>query len=429
MNMFANESPLLRIISGYCSLKFHWFIFIVLGFIAISAKGQTDFRPGYYISWENDTIYGLVDYRGDVRNCNFCSFKTDEHAEATRFEPNDIKAYRFIDSKYYVSKSIETEEGTEQVFLEFILDGITNLYFYATPFTYMYFLEDKDMRMLKLQQEEIEEVVPGRGKIIRNTNRYIGLLKTSMADCMEIQPEIDKARLSHKSLLKITKDYHEYVCTDQECIVYEKPLPPLRAKLSPVTGFSVWKLNLSPGDYPVTEYSGSAAIEGGIMLNLNSPALNEKLSLDFGLAFTKVNYHGTNEYMEGIWPTYSESFLSQTIFEPSFGLRYTYPKGKLRPTIATGTLLDINLATDTQLIVETEKSDKVDTQESNNSPFTTSSFGWYVRMGCDFNLSKNKIPFFVYASYSQSKAKNTYHNISLSKVGIKLGIYLTGNEK
>ncbi|WP_167615291.1 hypothetical protein [Maribellus sediminis] len=429
MMMFTNYSPFRRHIFYSSQLKAIRLLLIILLFTATTASGQTDFRPGYYITWENDTVHGLVDYRGNVRNSSFCAFKTNKDAEPIKFEPSDIKAYRFTNSKYYISKSIETEDGTKQVFLEFILDGITKLYFYATSYTYMYFLEDKNMQMLRLQEEEIEKEVPGIGKTIQNTNRYIGLLKTSMADCMEIQPEIDKARLSHKSLLKITKDYHDYVCTDQECIVFEKPLPPLRAKLSPLVGFGVWKLNVSSGDYPVMEYPSTSALEGGILLNLYSPALNEKISLDFGLAFTKVNYHGSNEYNTGIWRTYSESFLSQTIFEPSFGFRYTYPKGKFRPTIAAGTLFDVNISIDSRLIIETEKSDKVETQELSESPFSPSSLGWFLRLGCDFNLSRNKIPFFVFATYTQTKAQNSNNKTSFRKVGINMGIYLTGNKK
>jgi len=43
--------PLITITSVCCSLLINQYLF-----------SQTDFRPGYIITNENDTIYGLVDY-------------------------------------------------------------------------------------------------------------------------------------------------------------------------------------------------------------------------------------------------------------------------------------------------------------------------------------------------------------------------------
>ncbi len=48
------------------SLKFSLLIFILFTAI-LKGMAQTDFREGYYITLENDTVFGLVDYRGEVK--------------------------------------------------------------------------------------------------------------------------------------------------------------------------------------------------------------------------------------------------------------------------------------------------------------------------------------------------------------------------
>ena len=109
-------------------------IVIFLLSVSIQLSGQNNFRPGYYITWENDTIFGLIDYRGEVKNSGFCLFKKDETSEPKRFEPSEIQAYRFTDSKYYISRTIHLKEQEKQVFLELcaqrlflILDGFHHL--------------------------------------------------------------------------------------------------------------------------------------------------------------------------------------------------------------------------------------------------------------------------------------------------------------
>lgn len=186
------------------------------------AEAQTDFRNGYYITLENDTVFGLLDYRGEVKNSQTCVFKNDDSAEPQKFNPGEIQSYRFTDGKFYVSKKIETDSVERNVFLEFLVDGITNLYFLRDINNYKYFLEDKNGKFLELSNETITEKVDGKGEIQRKSNRYIGVLLASFADCKEIQPQINNVNLGHKSLINITKNYHNYVCDTEECIVYEK---------------------------------------------------------------------------------------------------------------------------------------------------------------------------------------------------------------
>lgn len=147
--------------------------FVFITFIALvgTSFSQSDFQEGYYISWENDTVYGLIDNRSETRNSKQCSYKKDVSSDAVKLSPDDILAYRFIDGKYYISKKINTNIGEEQVFVEFLLNGITNLYFYNNYENYLYIIETKEGKLVNLVNEN---------------NKHIGMLKSTFADCMEI---------------------------------------------------------------------------------------------------------------------------------------------------------------------------------------------------------------------------------------------------
>lgn len=59
-----------------------------------SALSQTNFVPGFIIDNQNDTTHGLIDYRGDTRNCKICVFKSELKAKPVTYEPHQIKAFR-----------------------------------------------------------------------------------------------------------------------------------------------------------------------------------------------------------------------------------------------------------------------------------------------------------------------------------------------
>ena len=64
-------------------------------------RAQSNFKPGYIIKNPGDTIYGQIDYRGDLIMGRTCKFKSDDNT-VVKYFPGDIIAYRFIDGKYYI---------------------------------------------------------------------------------------------------------------------------------------------------------------------------------------------------------------------------------------------------------------------------------------------------------------------------------------
>ena len=54
-------------------------------------NAQTDFRPGYVIGFSGDTLYGEIDYRGDLLMGSLCKYKSPD-GTITEYTPYDIAA-------------------------------------------------------------------------------------------------------------------------------------------------------------------------------------------------------------------------------------------------------------------------------------------------------------------------------------------------
>lgn len=74
---------------------------------------QNNYRPGFIITVQKDTIYGEIDYRTDKMNAKRCVFQSQGNdTEPVTYHPFEILGYRFTDDgKYYVSKNIELKYG------------------------------------------------------------------------------------------------------------------------------------------------------------------------------------------------------------------------------------------------------------------------------------------------------------------------------
>ena len=400
-------------------------IITFLLFTGSNIWAQRDYRKGYIITNEQDTIYGWIDYRGDVRNAKICSFRKTETGQATDYTPSDIAAYRYIDSKFYISKDIGSADEPKQVFLEYLVNGMANLYYYRDEHTEDHYYIEKDDHFLELKIDEKEvEVLVARGVVFKETkkiNSYIGLLKATF-NVWDMNSEIDKAQLEHKSLINIAKSYHQHVCTDgSECIVYEKKKPLIALRIGPVAGADLSILKLMEYDVEKYKFDPSTNFTAGVNLNFSMPRINEKFFLQMQALYT--NYYFFDAYESSQKAT--DTHIRSNVLQIGFAIKYEYPKGKWRPTLAAGTaaiwLVDgsIKENTDTYTYDGGVRSSTV----IKDFP-TKFMYGFGVTPGIHYYLAKERV-IFLQAQYLQcSKLKSA--DVSPNMVrsfGLSTGIY------
>lgn len=210
---------------------------IVLLSSTLLATAQSDFKPGYIITHEEDTVYGTIDLRANYTMHKKCVFIAEGNDSAISYSPEEIIAYRFIDGKYYASKEIYEQ----MIFLEFILSGEINLYMTSADGNESYYIEKEEDVIIELPYStEIREKDDRTYEY--HSTKHIGIIKYYMSDAPEMNSKIDELKSPDKrALINLTKDYHDIICDGDKCIIYEKPRSPFKADLNIAFGVGVMK--------------------------------------------------------------------------------------------------------------------------------------------------------------------------------------------
>lgn len=246
---------------------------IIFLFLAQIINAQTDFRPGYIIPLSGDTIFGKIDYRGDLTMGKLCKFKSND-GQISDYSPNDISAYRFIDSRYFVSREL----SGNKVFLEFLVKGEVNIYYFREASGDHYYLDSDVYRLIEIPYSEGIRREDGKDYYFEST-KHIGILKYYMKDAPELAAKINNIKKpEHSTLISIAEDYHNAVCKDEECIVFKKKQLLFKVNFEALFGMRRFSGKVS--------ISNNYYMQAGVIANIWMPRTNEKLYFRIGFLNT-----------------------------------------------------------------------------------------------------------------------------------------------
>lgn len=387
------------------NLKSTFFIIIII-LCGFYARSQSNYLPGYIITNTNDTINGLIDYRNDIKNSKICNYKANISSFSTEYKPFDIKAYKFDNGKYFISKNIQQKDTqtTSALFVEYLVDGIVDLYSYADLEGVHYLISKPDSSLIELTNNETIKYY-GNKKLLTKSNAHIGLLKAAFNDCLELHKEINNASLTHKSLISITKSYHEYKCSDKECIIYEKKASRVELKFAPYIAINYSKLKIEEKPQSSNfEFDPIIQPAIGITIEAFFPRIRDKISLLISTEYAKQYYYG---FVEINVPNKRYKDLHLNFSEQSLLLstKYTYPKGKFRPTIAFGGGLSLILNKKVKEITEAPQANVIYTYESNDLPFPDLLFVLEGAIGCEYKFNNDR-RLFLSLNFTKKQSKS-----------------------
>ena len=201
-------------------------VFLLTFFLYQEIKSQSNFQDGYILISQSDTLFGKIDNKYYYENSQFCDFLNIKSDSIIRFYPNNIFGYRFTNGKYYVSKIIEFENKKELIFMEYLVHGLLDFYFYQDKMSNNHYYTAKDTLSLK-ELRYINEIRNIDGYQMNYTSKpYIGLLIYYTNDCQQMKDDIiGLNEPDHKNLIKFAKKYNDLICKDKKCIIYEKQIP------------------------------------------------------------------------------------------------------------------------------------------------------------------------------------------------------------
>lgn len=376
---------------------------MALSFI-FNVYSQSNYKKGYVITLNNDTIFGLIDFRTDIMNSQFCKFKPDTTDSEVIYRPGEIESYRILnEGKYYVSRTVEIENVKRTVFLEFLVQGLLNLYYFPEEYGY-YFFENKEGKIIGITKKP-DEITEDRK--IKKDNRYKGVLSYVLREDISLALKSADVAFGRKSMIEYTKDYHEDMCeSGEKCIIFENDYKKKFTKIN-VNAFSGIELN--EVNFLNVEIPKMLSISPniGVGLNISSPRVVKSLSLMIDASLSKIA--GACDYSVDL--RYFQYKFSGMKSNFTGGLEYIYHKGKIRPAISAGfsycKFFNLNGTWETYF----------QTYE-NVILIQNSSLGFKTGLGVDYQIKENQ---FIVLRFLYSKHLNNYdmNNTYQLKLGYK----------
>ena len=204
--------------------------------ISVQVFSQADFREGYIITIGEDTIFGKIDFRAAGKMGEICRFKRSGAHKVEAFTPDQLIAFRFYQGGYFLVKNYEENK----YFFECLFLGKVNLYFLESESGANYYMDKAGVELALLAFEEGFKQVDGKNHFYQTT-KHQRVLFSFMKDDPEIEAYIREVkRPDHANLIALARVYHDHVCRDEGCVMYEKKmgLPKVNAEFTYGMGYA-----------------------------------------------------------------------------------------------------------------------------------------------------------------------------------------------
>ena len=179
------------------------------------AMAQSGFRKGFLLSTKGDTIPGFIQYSGNSKHNQYCSFRKTTTQPDVHYKPGEINGFRFENDQYYVTKSVGK---SSDVFLEVLVKGNITLY----RFNKIYYIEKGDSLLFELSDEK--DVVEMHGQRIKKKSKnFARLLSVLMADCPKVLDQIPVLDLKEKLIIDLVQRYNQ--CIGSTSTTYRSKWP------------------------------------------------------------------------------------------------------------------------------------------------------------------------------------------------------------
>lgn len=364
------------------------------------ALGQLNFKKGYVITNENDTVYGLINDGGAYRNSKVCVFKQSKK-KVVKYHPGEIKAYRMVDDKFYASKEIEIMDTPKPVFLEVVVGGKVNLYHYWKNKTLAFYIE-KDNKLVGLFNEvglltphSVDETIllygATRDVVVRN-REYMDSLRAVFKDSKPIVDRIEEVHYKEAELANITKDYILEKCKGGNCINYERDHKIYKPTMGIYSGVRFNQFEFYSnynGDTEKSAVFNSQPI--GVFFNFPIHLLSDKLSFQVEILSNRMSYQQKFDGNKGFLSNSQYTISNNTIGMPLL-LKYEIGNRKIRPTLAIGKEIGYGYQSDVTI-----------DQQADLKIHATQKGNWLGEIGLNYKIAKR---FSVFADLRVQKNDN-----------------------
>jgi hypothetical protein len=288
------------------------------------SRAQSDYREGYIITPNHDTISGWLNLNNN-RCFQTCEFRKQKDSKSIIYTPIEIEGYRFANDKFFIAKdlllrnSYEKYEQVsfkgvrnesyidsvwvpvpgyheERVFLEYLLNGQINFFYYKDESKVDHYFLQKGNDSLVEITSEVVKVFHNAVLFSEHKNEiFKKILQNEMKEFPQLIQKIGKLELDHKSIIEIGTEYHKLVCSDRDCIVYERSLKPVTKSVRFYSGLgnsSISRIHVMDSENPYPAFYDNLYWMAGAGIQVyNLIQQSDKFSAVINLEFSNNRYN------------------------------------------------------------------------------------------------------------------------------------------
>lgn len=352
---------------------------------SISLSAQGDFREGYVVKQNGDSISGWVLYRSPKLNYKKCIFKKSRKSAREEFMPDDLGAYGFYEDKRFESKILPLDtQSNNSVFVEVLVKGTASLLFHNDIF---YIQKDGVLKALILTEKLIDNE---SGKFVKKNKEYIGVLNVLFGDC---GLSANETKYEEIQLVNLTQNYNR--CKGRVGVFYKKELPVTKFGFQVFTGFAISNLaieSLTP------TFGASQSALGGFSLDFSAPRINDRLFFTLEGLYSSSIYQNYIETLKSGTTIRIDDVIEISVVKIPLGLKYNLAKDNRAPYFKLGLVQYINLKSQLKTIREVESSGLVTTDIRLEDIGVKNSLGFWGGVGYTFAFNA-KFKVFAEARY------------------------------
>ncbi|MEQ9216941.1 MAG: hypothetical protein RLO17_02795 [Cyclobacteriaceae bacterium] len=293
---------------------------IIFGFIISYHCLSQDYREGYIIRNQNDTISGQIAYQPYAKYLKSCLFKADgiEH----QYFPADIAGYGFDEGRYFASGIAKDK------FVEAHIIGELSLYQSDTTF----FLK-KGTEIRELKTQTLAREIDGREGVMEDT-KWKGIVSFMISDCIQNpMGRMATLKMQIKTLSKLAIEYNE--CRGSSYVDYGGTERRMKINLGLYAGYIRSSISVEDEianqpdiNSPYSEKYLSLDPSIGLLIRITFPRFSERVGLQIAPFYYKSSYQGFEQVQLGGDLYYFDSFFSITTVSIPLALNLQIPVGK-----------------------------------------------------------------------------------------------------
>ncbi len=287
-----------------------------------------DFRQGFIVTLENDTIHGEINYATPAKNYQRCQFVVE--GLPGEYAPEQIAAYGWKNDKLYMS-------GIEQgVFVEVLVMGNLTLFKSGSSFIMSKQNEivtlDPPTKTLVDQAEMAPDGTFKNVKKYKHDNSWLGKVSYFTGDCNhKLAKSLESLKFREEDLTRYVVEYNQ--CTGEPVVVVKDKQPWYRVNFGVQVGLV--RSEIRPEDISSSYIDFRHLNDSyqsldpfiGLLFDINSPRMSNRISFQVEVQLFNTKFNGAKHIEFNGYEELHQTSMEYTTVSIPFALKYSMHVG------------------------------------------------------------------------------------------------------